>query len=425
MSDCTLARPLEDCLKDYERVRETSQYPPSPTAWRWNPLGNDYETEQACQQYLATRQSLERRVGKLCVVTGVSSTQSPAFCVAQELALTAGMHVVLAGRANLNTCQQAIEAQAKARQIRIKVYTTKFHLASLQSIRQAADFVTHLAQSQYHNQCQILLNMAHVGTSQAKLTDDGLEYNTGSNFVGTQYFTKLLLHLLKETPYSRVVHTNSMGHCLGDNFSPARLVAYPAEGGAPPGFLQQATREHHVHTSLLTPDETIEINQVEVSYTTEQHRQAVYQRGTQVGRSKMALMAATYHMSRLYPQILFFNFHLLPQTRKSWWGGGGNEQLAALPALRAALDDGFDDKRESCADPSSGFCYYLHTDGNPWTPMAPAQDHAFGKACYEACESVLRQLVTADTNTLPFPPKREEHTYGGQTTAYQPPRLTV
>jgi NAD(P)-dependent dehydrogenase (short-subunit alcohol dehydrogenase family) len=352
----------------------------------------------------------------MCVVTGVSSIHSPAFVVAQELALTAGMHVILVGRANLATCQQTIRQQAKTRQIPVKLFAApKMHLASLDSIRQAADYIIHLAHLKYQGRCQLVVNMAHVGTNEPRLTQDGLEYNTGCNLVGTQYFTKLLLPLVsRAAPHGRIIHASSMGHCLGTNFNPQRFVDHPAEGGAPPGFLQQTIRQHDLATNLLVSDEVLQINQVEASYTVEQRRQAVQKQGTQVGRSKMALMATTHYMSRLYPDISFFTFHLIPPpSRSSWFPRNSNNShhdcLAAMPALRAALDD------ELCPNLyNPPQCYYLHGDGSIWTPMEPAQDNVFAKACYVACEQVLQQVIPTNGGQVNPP---------GDVFAYRPPQI--
>lgn len=505
-------RDEESCVAEYQKLRATSRYPPLKTTTSTtadednrnkNPLAGLLEwsaTASFCRQLLAQQRQQHQQQStqsqpnratddsscwpmrdRLCLVTGVCE-DSPAFYVAQELAVTGRMHVIIAGRnlQQLKLCQRAIQKEALLRAfdgqvtgVVVHVCSTKFHLASLDSIRRTAKCVMDVAHGTdgYHGQLHCLVHMAHVGTGTAKLTADGIEYNTGCNFVGTHYLTKLLMplfprnngnHANGDDTAARVVHVNSMGHCLGTNFSPRRFVHAPQEGGAPEGFLQQVLVESAAtlgggddfdddeamsppivspQTALLSkaaydqpqqPKETIQVNEQET-------KRAVRRSGTQVGRSKMAALADLFATSRLHPHVRFVAFHLVPQSASSsrnkpttttttsstfstwwWWnvlpssttsGNHAKAERAAWPALRAVLDDTlFAATTTTRTDNATSNCRYLHADGNSWTPMAPAMDPVFGTACFQAAETILQQKV----KTPDLPPAQA---------AYVPPTL--
>lgn len=397
----TQVRDREACWKDYEHLRTTSQYPTDSTS-----RGNSWfspSAETIAQEYLTVPHhdlALLRHVGHLCVVTGVH-VNSTAALVAQELALTAAMHVVLVGkgRHNASNCRAAIMAEAVVRGLPPPcLYTAPaLRLDALSSVRDVAQYIVQVAQSdKYNGRLQLLVHLAHVGSSTAKLTNDGLEYNTGCNFIAAHYLTQLLLPILRGKsndnpcyPASmppRIIYASSMGHCLGTNFDPQRLQQFPAEGGAPAGFLQESPLVPAADTALLTADTSIALQQQQQQqsvqqYTTEQLQKAVQRQGTQVGRSKMALLGATYHLARVHAQVTFFHIHLLPISSSS-----PSSSLSFWPVLRAALDTAFDKNNTTN-------CYYLHSNGNPWTPMEPAQDTQFGQACFEAANAVLETII--------------------------------
>lgn len=252
VGNLTTVRDKESCYKDYQLVQETAKYY-SSLQNVWTAMHAEAYVSQLLLE--APRATMSVVAHQLAVVTGVTMN-SVGYHVAQELALQAGMHVVLMARSEgqLRRCAAEIRAEAMQRglvdkngiAIPITLYGCKFHLASLESVKQAAEYVTSLAHhEQYQGKLHILVNHASVGSPHAKLTMDKMEYNTACNFVAAHYFTQLLIPLLQKAARGsefpvykpRVIFTASMGHALGTNFHPHRLVQHPKEGGAPPGYI--------------------------------------------------------------------------------------------------------------------------------------------------------------------------------------------
>jgi hypothetical protein len=481
VGNLTTVRDKESCYKDYQVVQETSRYNSSfssclQNAWTALPA-EDYVS----QLLLEAPHAMSNVAGQLAVVTGVTAG-SVALHVAQELALQAGMHVVLLARSasQLRRCAADIRAEALQRglgsDIPITLYGCKFHLASLDAVKEAADYVTSLAQEKYHGKVHILANLASVGSPQARLTmDNSMEYNTGCNFVATHCFTQLLITLLQKAAIPgqykpRVIFTASMGHALGTNFHPHRLVQYPKEGGAPPGYIvvvdDNTIRENYNEPpTALVEQPTIEddtssspIDEQDASAASAAAAMSIssmarrlYQMtkvaidrqkalaaeaaatraavatgaGTQVGRSKMALVANAVYWAHLYPEINFTSHHpgsivsTAPSPVSSTFvdkiynqgilayttGRLLSPNQGARAALRAALDPDFD--RNDLPDLQHGA--YLHADGNPWTPaFAPSsgvlnpktqQPYTsmleFGQACHEAAGALMAQIISS------------------------------
>jgi len=367
----TEKREKSACYEEYEKLRESAKYPAASRLFAPH-------AEAVALKFVQANEH-NRWHGKLAVVTGVCE-DSVAFYVAQELAVSARMHVILLGKSasSLARCQVSIETYGKQKGVEVTLYTVKYNLSCFESILNAADNVKDFvgSSSTRNSNMDLLMNLAHVGTDQARLTKDGLEYNTGCNFIGTHLFTRSLLSIFSDN--ARVVNVSSMGHCLGTNFQPSRLVEFPEQGGAPEGYICGVDHQEDAIDSALLVVDSIEVDEKELSHSALELQEAVQKRGTQVGRSKMALLADTFHLDRLYDNILFFSFHLLPPAHSLL---SATPSQAACAALRAALDL---ELRQGC---------YLHSDGQPWEVMPPGDNASFGQACYDAAEQVIAKLV--------------------------------
>ena len=408
---CTVGKPStmrdkEACYRDYEQLVRTQSYVDFQNALL-APNADTY-VRRLIQQSPQAREDIE---GKLAVVTGVSCG-SVGFHVAQELALQCDMHVILLGKSatNLERCVMDLEKEARQRKLPDpKVYTHKYKLASLQSVKEAADSCkTIAAKCEYSNHIAVLVNAAAVGSNEARLTEEDIEYNTGCNFVATHCLTQMLVPLLlgtaTETYKPRVVLTSSIGHVFGRKFNPSRLVKNPEEGGAPEGYIVWNERIGSIE-EYQPPEKPTE--RLWRMIRNEPPPDPDWQRvGTQVGRSKMAILANAVHMARIYPQLCITSHH--PGSIK----GGPNAigdfsnllenmhryspSQGARAALRAAIDPDFN------AAPELNGGIYLHCDGNPWHPFQPeARNPTTGEridwetycaACFQAAENLLEDL---------------------------------
>jgi NAD(P)-dependent dehydrogenase (short-subunit alcohol dehydrogenase family) len=408
VGNVTTIRDRNACYKDYDKVKESGMYFVSQNSFT-APSAHAY-----VQRLLREApQAKEAVKGKLAVVTGVTMGGT-GYHIALELAVQAGMHVFLLGKSesNLRKCVKTIHEEASRRGLdRPVLYQTKFHLASLASATRAADVCRNLVQSKsYGGKLHVLVNHAGIGSEAARLTDDGIEYNTGCNFVCTHYLTKSLIDLLQAAATNdykpRVVMAASMGHAFGAKFDPIRLAQFPKEGGAPAGYI------------VVVDETTIKEHEPPPSEpnTTESRLAAVAKVGTQVGRSKMAVVADVLHFSKLYPEINFTSHHAgsIKSSQRLGMGFGPNliynyvaypfrfsPSQGARAALRAALDPDM-----NTAEDLQGA--YLHADGNPWAPMVPTtrdpltqqpyEMDVYAEVCYEAADALLAELVTTKSS---------------------------
>jgi hypothetical protein len=395
----TEVRRPEDCNREYEKLKQSAFYGGSQNSLLATSAENYVHT-----LFREAPQAKEAVKGKLAVVTGVVRGQV-GHQIALELAVQAEMHVLVLGKSEkgLRSVVQAIREEASRRGVqRPKLYIQRFHIASLDSAQTAAHQCEQLAHSKYDGKLHVCVHHASVGSTEAKLTADGFEYNTGCNLLTTHYLTKKWIPLLRQaaTPSykPRVVCTSSIGHCLGHNFVPQRLFPFPKEGGAPAGF--------------IVPLDDERISEAEpggVAFTTAEKLAAVAKVGTQVGRSKMAVVADVMHWARLYPELSFISYHTGSVATGNNGGMPGlgpvyhikrfvsqfSPSQGARSALRAALDPDFNNSMRGA---------YLHADGNPWTPMNPSTIdpktrrpftmESFAEACYTAAEKVLEHRFT-------------------------------
>jgi NAD(P)-dependent dehydrogenase (short-subunit alcohol dehydrogenase family) len=145
------------------------------------------------------------QAGRTAVVTGASGGLG--LAVAQVLA-GRGATVVLACR-DLGKAERAAE-QIRDRDARASVLRIHLDLASLASVRRAADEIQAACP-----RIDVLINNAGVMAVPRQLTDDGFELTLATNHLGHFALTGLLLGRLLETPGSRVVTVSSNGHRPG------------------------------------------------------------------------------------------------------------------------------------------------------------------------------------------------------------------
>ncbi|MBN6039741.1 oxidoreductase [Amycolatopsis sp. 195334CR] len=137
--------------------------------------------------------------GRVAVVTGANT--GIGFETAKALA-TRGASVVLA-------CRNPDKARAAAERIGGTTEVVRLDLASLDSVREAAEEIR-----DRHRRVDLLVNNAGV-TGLSGRTEDGFEIQFGVNHLGHFALTGRLLDLLLATPGSRVVTVSSIGHRFG------------------------------------------------------------------------------------------------------------------------------------------------------------------------------------------------------------------
>jgi NAD(P)-dependent dehydrogenase (short-subunit alcohol dehydrogenase family) len=143
--------------------------------------------------------------GRTAVVTGANT--GIGFEAARVLA-ERGATVVLA-------CRDLDKADAAAARITAaapgaKVSTVRLDLASLASVREAAERVR-----ASHERLDLLINNAGLMIPPYGQTEDGFELQFGTNHLGHFALTGLLLDRLLPVPGSRIVTVSSMGHRQG------------------------------------------------------------------------------------------------------------------------------------------------------------------------------------------------------------------
>lgn len=150
-------------------------------------------------------EAVPSQAGRVAIVTGANTGLG--FETAKGLAAK-GADVVMA-------CRNAEKASAAAAQIKADVPDAKLHLmdldlASLASVRNFADRV--LAD---FDRIDLLINNAGVMMSPRFETVDGLEGQTGVNFIGHFALTHHLLDRVVATEGSRIVQLSSQAHRFG------------------------------------------------------------------------------------------------------------------------------------------------------------------------------------------------------------------
>lgn len=142
---------------------------------------------------------LPSQSGKTIVVTGGNA--GIGYFVSEQLAAT-GARVVLASRSKDKA--DAAAASIRARVAGAQLDFVQLDLSSLGAIREAAEKIRKLGG------VDVLINNAGAtsGSSQRKLTEDGLEFVVGSNAFGPYALTALVFPALNDS--ARVVSLGSM-----------------------------------------------------------------------------------------------------------------------------------------------------------------------------------------------------------------------
>lgn len=380
-------RPKEECHPQYERLKKTNLYFMSQNAFK-APKADAY-VKALFEEAPQAKEAVE---GKLAIVTGVTIGGAGVH-MAEELALGAGMHVILMGRSEqkLKDAIEAIKVAATKRDVtEPTLYETKFDLDSLKSAKAAAEYAVQLAKEKYGGKIYVLVNNAGVLSQTYGLTADGVETNVGRNYVCTHYLTKLLLPNLKAAATStykpRVVHVSSLSHTFGPDLDPTILLNNPKVGGAPDDFF---VKQEDGSLSFPSP--------------------ALMTSNIQYGRAKFGLIVDAIYLSTAYPEINFTSQHPgsilsnfaneLGVATKIYYYMFYPFQFSPSQGARAVLRAALDPDMNSAADLQGAF---LGPDANPWTPAYPTlKDPAtgepysledFSKLCYESVEKLLAQI---------------------------------
>jgi NAD(P)-dependent dehydrogenase (short-subunit alcohol dehydrogenase family) len=305
---------------------------------------------------------------RLAVVVGVTSAKSsPAYFVAEELAVSGDMDVVLAGSC-LETLRESCAAiyeeflKRKARLGLLTVDTTdlavipvKLNANSLESVSQAARDIGRICHKFYKGQLHVLVNLGDQVLETHSVTENGVDANIGQNFLAPRLLAERLLPVLRAAATStykpRLVQQGSVGHCMGGDFDPSRLRKLPREGGAPMG------------TVVWNDD----------SQDWEYTSGTGYTGLEMYYRSKMALMADTFALAKEEPMLAVVSVDTgilsYAESSQSFRLVGLSHSQAARSALRAALDPDFN---------TLGTMHYLHCDGNPWVMAEPTLAEPYG-----------------------------------------------
>ncbi|MEU6889827.1 oxidoreductase [Streptomyces viridosporus] len=138
--------------------------------------------------------------GRVALVTGAS--RGIGLETARVLA-SRGAHVILA-------CRSTERAREAASSIGGSTRAVRLDLASLESVRRAADEVR-----RRYGRLDLLVNNAGVMLPPYRRTADGFEVHFGVNHLGHFALTGLLLDLLTVAPGSRIVTVASLAHRAG------------------------------------------------------------------------------------------------------------------------------------------------------------------------------------------------------------------
>jgi NAD(P)-dependent dehydrogenase (short-subunit alcohol dehydrogenase family) len=141
------------------------------------------------------------QTGRTALITGSSS----------GIGLEAAKVLTLRGANVVLACRNRSKAEAAAQQIRGAVEFVDLDLASLASVREAAEDV-----SSRYDHLDLLINNAGVMIPPYQRTADGFELQFGTNHLGHFAFTGLVLPLLLPVTGSRVVTVSSNGHRMGN-----------------------------------------------------------------------------------------------------------------------------------------------------------------------------------------------------------------
>ena len=338
----------EKATKNYDFLRSTQLYFALQNAW--TQPNSDVYCAKLFKEVPAAKEAVQ---GKLAVVTGVT-IGGAGYHMAQELALSAGMSVIIMGRnsAKLVAAEEAIKKEAIKRKCdEPTLYHVSFDLDDLTTAVSAAEETIKIAKDKYDGKLHILVNNAGAAVPDYRLTKQGVEANVGRNFLAPHLLTEKLLPLLEKASTStykpRCVFIASLGYCLSLDFDSDLLLKEPKFGGAPEGY--------------YTFDEDGKCTNDALSL------------GLMYGRGKHGDVAAAVHMAKKYPKVNFTsqqpgsivsNFGnslglLGTVYYYGFWLFQYSASQGAVTALRCALDPDF-----NTVEDLQGA--YMHADSNPW-----------------------------------------------------------
>jgi NAD(P)-dependent dehydrogenase (short-subunit alcohol dehydrogenase family) len=165
--------------------------------------GEDQLSDIATRRWTAA--DVPDQSGRTAIVTGANT--GIGFETARVLA-DRGATVVLACRDQTKTVAAAARIRAAAP--RAAVDTVRLDLASLSSVRQAAERIR-----SRHPRIDLLINNAGGIRPRYQRTEDGFESTIATNHLGPFALTGLLLEALLPVPGSRVMTVSSIGHRRG------------------------------------------------------------------------------------------------------------------------------------------------------------------------------------------------------------------
>lgn len=326
--------------------------------------------------------------GKLAIVTGVT-IGGAGYHVAEELAIKLGMDVILLGRSS-DKLKAAIDS-IKSKDCNSKLYQVSFDLDDLESAVSASKEIKSIANTSYNDAVHILVNNAGANIPTRGFTKQGIEVNTGRNYMSPHQLTRELMPLLQKASSGdndfipRVVFVASIGHISGIDFDAERFAKYPDEGGAPESYFKTCG-------DGVSP------------------KDKVYRDGDFMGGAgmymyaKYAMVATTYAWSKHEgPTVAFYS--LQPGSIYSNFGSNAHWLLNFLYyrcfyMFQFSPSQGAVSTLRACLDPTLVSAHpngaYLHADGQPCMPRAPKNGKTIqelGEEIYKAANAICDKLL--------------------------------
>ena len=263
-----------------------------------------------------TENDMPDQSGRVAVITGANT--GIGFDTARVL-LQRGARVVLACR-DLDRARVAAERMTAAADTpgtepaTARVEVARLDLASLDSIRQAADELL-----SRHARINLLINNAGVMNTPYGTTRDGFELQFGTNHLGHFALTGLLLERLCQSRGSRIVTVNSLNHRQGTiNFDDLQSTRkYRRETAYSQSKLANLMFTFELQRRLAQAQALTQAASSDGDSTSALAAHPGFA-GTELNRSLSAVTRAVYR-----PLILLL---------------GQDSRMGALPTLRAAAD---------------------------------------------------------------------------------------
>jgi len=360
------------------------------------PTATEYVSRLLSEIPSATADSLK---GRLAVVTGVT-VGGAGYHVAEELAVTLKMDVILLGRSLSKLQAAANSIETKQKDIdegnKSKLYQVLFDLDDLRTAVSASRQIKQIASvNKYGDALHILVNNAGGNIPDRKLTKQNIEVNTGRNFVAPHKLTMELMPLLRKAAdvsknkfVPRVVFVASIGHISGIDFDVDRFLRYPDEGGCPESHMANGSAD-------------------EVDPAKKQYREGSFVGGARMYMyAKYAMVATVHGWAKHEPNVAFYS--LQPGSIASNFGSNAHWLLNFLYYRCFALfqftpAQGAVSTLRACLDPTLVAAHpngaYLHSDGNPCMPRHPSNNkpgqtiHELGEEIYNATNKLCDQLL--------------------------------